>query len=35
MDMDSIKELEEEMASLSAHIDAANHRLLECVRLFD
>jgi hypothetical protein len=33
--MSSIEELGEEIASLSAHLDAATHHLLECIRLFD
>jgi hypothetical protein len=33
--MDTIEELGEEIASLSAHLDAATHHLLECIRLFD
>jgi hypothetical protein len=33
--MGSIDELGQEIASLSAHIDAATHHLLECIRLFD
>ena len=28
-------ELADEIATLSAHLDAATHRLLECIRLFD
>ncbi len=31
----TLEELEEEIATLSAHIDAATHRLLTCLRLFD
>ncbi len=33
--MQSTKELGEEIASLSAHLDAATHRLLHCIRCFD
>ena len=33
--MDNVEELGEEIASLSAHLDAAAHRLLECIRGFD
>ncbi len=33
--MIAIGELGEEIASLSAHLDAATHRLLECIRQFD
>ncbi len=33
--MQSTEELGQEIASLSAHIDAATHRLLECIRRFD
>ena len=33
--MESTEELGQQIASLSAHIDAATHRLLECIRLFD
>jgi hypothetical protein len=33
--MSSVEELGQEIASLSAHIDAATHRLLECIRRFD
>ena len=33
--MDNVEELGEEIASLSAHLDAATHRLLECIRRFD
>ena len=33
--MDNIEELVEEIAALSAHLDAAAHRLLECIRHFD
>jgi hypothetical protein len=33
--MESTEELGEEIASLSARLDAATHRLLECIRLFD
>jgi len=32
--MESIEELEQEIASLAAHLDAATHRLLQCIRLF-
>ena len=34
-DMDDIENLGEEIADLSAHLDAATHRLLECIRRFD
>ncbi len=33
--MSSVEELGQEIASLSAHLDAATHRLLECIRHFD
>ena len=33
--MFSVEELGQEIASLSAHLDAATHRLLECIRRFD
>ena len=33
--MTSTEELGQEMASLSAHIDAATHRMLACIRRFD
>ena len=33
--MSPIEQLGEEIASLSAHLDAAAHRLLECIREFD
>jgi hypothetical protein len=33
--MTAIEELGQEIASLSAHLDAATHRLLECIRRFD
>ena len=33
--MTSTEELGQEIASLSAHIDAATHRMLECIRAFD
>jgi hypothetical protein len=33
--MFSVEELGQEIASLSAHLDAAMHRLLECIRRFD
>ena len=33
--MESAEELGQEIASLSAHLDAATHRLLECIRGFD
>ncbi len=33
--MSSVEELGQEIASLSAHVDAATHRLLECIRQFD
>ena len=33
--MDNVEELGQEIASLSAHLDAATHRLLECIRDFD
>jgi hypothetical protein len=33
--MCSVEELGEEIASLSAHLDAATHRLLQCIRQFD
>jgi len=33
--MVSVEELGQEIASLSAHLDAATHRLLECIRRFD
>jgi hypothetical protein len=33
--MESAEELGQEIASLSAHLDAATHRLLECIRDFD
>ncbi len=33
--MDSVEELGQEIASLSVHLDAATHRLLECIRRFD
>ena len=34
-DMDDIENLGEEIADLSAHLDAATHRLLDCIRRFD
>ncbi len=33
--MVTVEELGQEIASLSAHLDAATHRLLECLRQFD
>ena len=33
--METCEELAREIATLSAHIDAATHRLLECIRSFD
>jgi hypothetical protein len=33
--MESAEELGQEIASLAAHLDAATHRLLECIRGFD
>jgi hypothetical protein len=33
--MTNVEELGEEIASLAAHLDAATHRLLECIRQFD
>ena len=33
--MDNVEELGEEIASLSAHLDAGAHKLLECIRRFD
>ena len=33
--METVEELGQEIASLSAHLDAAAHRLLECIRRFD
>jgi hypothetical protein len=33
--MPSTEVLEQEIATLSAHLDAATHRLLECIRQFD
>ena len=33
--MSTLEELGQEIASLSAHLDAATHRLLECIRQFD
>jgi Domain of unknown function (DUF222) len=33
--MDNVEELGQEIATLSAHLDAATHRLLECIRQFD
>ena len=33
--MDTLEELGQEIASLSAHLDAATHHLLECIRRFD
>ena len=33
--MQTVEELGQEIASLSAHLDAAAHRLLECIRRFD
>jgi len=33
--MVTVEELGEEIASLSAHLDAGTHRLLECIRRFD
>ena len=33
--METVEELGQEIASLSAHLDAATHRLLECIRRFD
>jgi hypothetical protein len=33
--MANVEELGEEIASLAAHLDAATHRLLECLRQFD
>ena len=33
--METVEELGQEIASLSAHMDAAAHRLLDCIRRFD
>ena len=33
--MENVEELGQEIASLSAHLDAAAHRLLQCIRCFD
>ncbi len=33
--MNNVETLGEEIASLAAHLDAATHRLLECIRQFD
>lgn len=33
--METVEELGQEIASLSAHLDAAAHRLLDCIRRFD
>jgi hypothetical protein len=33
--METVEALGKEIASLSAHLDAATHRLLECIRRFD
>ena len=33
--MTNVEELGEEIASLASHLDAATHRLLECIRQFD
>jgi len=33
--MVSVEDLGQEIADLAAHLDAATHRLLECIRLFD
>jgi hypothetical protein len=33
--MDNVEDLGEEIANLSAHLDAAAHKLLECIRRFD
>ena len=33
--MDNVEALGQEIASLSAHLDAATHRLLECIKRFD
>ena len=33
--MANVEQLGEEIASLAAHLDAATHRLLECIRQFD
>jgi hypothetical protein len=33
--MENVEELGQEIASLSVHLDAATHRLLECIRRFD
>jgi hypothetical protein len=33
--METVEELGQEIATLSAHLDAAAHRLLECIRRFD
>lgn len=33
--MDNVEDLAQEIASLSVHLDAATHRLLECIRRFD
>jgi hypothetical protein len=33
--MNNTEELAQEIATLSAHLDAATHRLLECIRSFD
>ena len=35
MGMFSVEELGQEIAILAVHIDAATHRLLECIRHFD
>jgi hypothetical protein len=33
--MSNVEELAQEIATLSAHLDAATHRLLQCIRQFD
>ena len=33
--MFTVEELGEEIASLAVHLDAARHRLLQCIRQFD
>ena len=33
--MSTVEELGQEIAELAVHLDAATHRLLECIRLFD
>ena len=35
MPMFTVEELGQEIAELAVHLDAATHRMLECIRQFD